>query len=90
MYEVIKHYLKKILPKSWFLPNREVLEQEYEVIFDKVKSAKTLAQLANVRKDINEYRKVVREIGSPKWATTKSNILAANWQRQYRLWKARG
>lgn len=90
MYEVIKKYISKLVSYFKSASHKEVMTQEYEIIFQKIKAAKTLKQLLAAANDIEAYRVSVRNLDSPKWAVKLSSILAANWQRQYRLWKTRG
>lgn len=87
MYEEIKHYLKSIFGTD---SEREYVESEYMKVMLLIVEAKTLAQLFNARARLIELNEAVKELNSPSWAKNKVKFLEARWNKQYRLWKARG
>lgn len=87
MYEEIKHYLKSIFGTD---SEKEYVESEYMKVMMLIVEAKTLAQLFNARARLIELNEAVKELNSPSWAKNKVKFLEARWNKQYRLWKARG
>lgn len=87
MYEEIKHYLKNIFGTD---SEKEYVETEYVKVMQLIVEAKTLAQLFNARAKLIELNEAVKELNSPSWAKNKVKFLEARWNKQYRLWKARG
>lgn len=87
MYEEIKHYLKSIFGTD---SEKEYVESEYKKIMKLIVEAKNLAQLFNARARLIELNETIKEIDSPSWAKNKVKFLEARWNKQYRLWKARG
>ena len=87
MYEEIKHYLNSIFGTD---SKKEYIESEYMKVMSLIVEAKTLAQLFNARIRILELNGIVKELNSPSWAKNKVKFLEARWNKQYRLWKARG
>lgn len=52
--------------------------------------AKTLSDLFNSRAKLIEFNEMVKEMGFPDGSRNKVKFLEARWNKQYRLWKARG
>lgn len=88
MYEKIKHYLKRIFNVED--EQKILIETEYTKIMKLILAAKTLSQLFNARAELIKFNELVKQIDSPFWAKNKIKFLEAKWNRQYRLWKARG
>lgn len=87
MYEKIKHYLKSIFGTD---SEKEYIESECAKVMQLIIEAKTLAQLFNARARLIELNETVKQVDSPSWAKNKVKFLEARWNKQYRLWKARG
>lgn len=87
MYEEIKHYLKSIFGTD---SEKEFIDAEYTKVMQLIVESKNLAQLFNARARLIELNQTVKEVGSPVWAKNKIKFLEARWNKQYRLWKARG
>lgn len=87
MYEEIKHYLKSIFGTD---SHKEYIESECTKVMQMITEAKTLAQLFSARAKLIELNEAIKEMDSPSWAKNKVKFLEARWNKQYRLWKARG
>lgn len=87
MYEEIKHYLKSIFGTD---SEKEYVDSEYTKVMQLIVEAKNLAQLFNARARLIQLNEAVKEMNSPSWAKNKVKFLEARWNKQYRLWKARG
>lgn len=87
MYEEIKHYLSNIFGTD---SEKEFVEAEYVKIQQLIREAKNLAQLFNARAQLIEFNQMMKETGYPYGSKNKVKFLEARWNKQYRLWKARG
>jgi hypothetical protein len=87
MYEKIKHYLKNIFRTN---SEKEFIESECVKVMQMIVEAKNLAQLFNARARLIELNERIKKLDSPVWAKNKVKFLEARWNKQYRLWKARG
>lgn len=68
----------------------KLLSDEFSVIFIAIRESRTLSELVSSRALVTDYKTAVTDLGSPVWAINKLKILQGQWNRQYRLWKARG
>jgi hypothetical protein len=87
MYEEIKHYLSNIFGTD---SEKEFVESEYIKVRQLICEAKNLAQLFNARARLIEFNEMMKETGYPNESKNKVKFLEARWNKQYRLWKARG
>ncbi len=87
MYEDIKHYLKNIFGTE---SQTEFINTEYKVVMKMIVEAKTLGNLFNARAKLIEFGEMLKKIDAPSWEKNKVKFLEARWNKQYRLWKARG
>lgn len=89
VFEIIKRFLNNFTVTEEH-KQKEIFNNEYIILLDKIMKAKTIAQLFNTHKEIMDFTAAVQKIGSPAWAKNRIKFLEAHWKRQYRLWKLRG
>jgi hypothetical protein len=90
VFDIIKRFLTSLNAPNEHELHKKILNEEYKIIMDTIVHAKTLGQLFKGRAMLIQYNEEVKKIDSPRWATNNVKILEAKWNRQYRLWKARG
>ena len=90
VFDIIKRFLSTLTAPDERDIRRKILNEEYKIITDTIVHAKTLSNLWKARTMLIQYNKEVKNLGSPSWGTNNVKYLEAKWNRQYRLWKARG
>ena len=90
VFDIIKRFLSTLNAPDEQDIHKKILNEEYKIIMDAIVHAKTLGNLFKARAMLIQYNIEVKNLGSPRWATNNVKYLEAKWNRQYRLWKARG
>lgn len=77
---------------KWFKSTRltkEELVEKYTDVSKRLVKAKTLGDLYEVKKELDELHELAKEYSLP-WMYKKNKELRAVWIRKYKLWKSRG
>lgn len=77
---------------KWFKSTRlskEELVQMYTNTSKRLVKAKTLSDLYEVKKELDELHKLAKEYSLP-WMYKKNKELRTMWTLKYKLWKSRG
>ena len=89
VFEIIRRKLKEFFNPMSIEANQLLLE-EASILMQRIKEAKKLGQLLAVKAQLKEYRSMVERVKPPHEIRQKLVFLEAQWNKQYRLWKARG
>jgi hypothetical protein len=73
-------------PKS--VETINLLLEEADILMKNIKKAKTLADLLHTKTILQTFRKNVERIDSSNILKNKLVFLEAQWNKQFRIWKA--
>ena len=89
VFKVIQRIFNQIFPPM-SVETTTLLLEEADIIMKEIKQARRLADLLRLKEILKKFRGAVELAGSPQVVKNKLMFLEAQWNRQFRLWKANG
>lgn len=90
IFKIIKRYITKYISQNKIKKQKHIFQEEYYILLNKLNSSRTLSDLFNAKREIEQFQKSIKAIDNPTWATNYIKFLNARWKLRYRLWKLRG
>jgi hypothetical protein len=88
VFKIIQRIFNQIFPPM-SVETTTLLLEEADIIKE-IKEARKLADLLRIKEILRKFRGAVELAGSPREVKQKLVFLEAQWNRQFRLWKANG
>ena len=86
MDNIFKRLWNKLFP----IPqktNKELIQEEYELVMNKIIAAKTLSDLMDAQKTMIVFLNRLTRMGNPSWARGKEQFVKRYWTKKYNIWK---
>lgn len=86
MDNIFKRLWDKFFPEPK-KTDKELIQEEYEIVMNKILSSKTLSDLMDAQQLMITFLNHLARLGNPTWARGKEQFVKRHWHRKYQIWK---